>query len=456
MGALIGFGSPFVTLVWALITIAILGWVGRQLLQQRLFTLLSLLVIFSFFLPIVLQYPFTFSPINGLTIGPENYARYRSHVDAAFLITSLGMAMLFTGYAACGRSKADFVPVRLVASGLRVWTQSVFLQLSSVFILLLFGLLLAGGILGAGGARNLAQSSPALRPIYNIAHILLPLIIGLALFVGIERRRRGILLLVVINLGLAVLTGARTVALGGIMLYVMARLIHTSLLRRLSVATALKLIPIGVALLIAAVYLGDVREGQYNIFQTIATLGVKLFYGNNYSDLRDFAWVRSYWNGDYYLGRTQMAGFLAFIPSAVSSFRSEWNWGVVTTRMVGLDPTVSPGLRAGTFGEMYFNFGLIGVVVAGLLYGYVIRRIHNSMLADAHRLPAPQARLQVLAGQLTAGLFAGFLNTAGFFGFYVTLAVLAGLHTLDYVLRATRSGSPSGFIPPPLRDPSPS
>jgi hypothetical protein len=33
------------------------------------------------------------------------------------------------------------------------------------------------------------------------------------------------------------------------------------------------------------------------------------------------------------------------------------------------------------------------------------------------------------------------LNTAGFFGFYITLAVLAGLHLLDYMLRATRAGS---------------
>jgi hypothetical protein len=456
MSVLIGFGSPLVTLVWALSMGLVLGWLGRQLIRRRLVSYLSALVFFAFFLPIILQYPFAFSPLNGLTIGGANYANYRAYVDVAFLITMAGFGMLLVGYAATGPRGSEFGPMTLVASGLRAWTQSVFLQLSSVFILLLFGLLFALGLVGAGGARNIAQAIPTLRPLYNIAHILLPLTIALDLYVGLQGRRRAMLALAVVNVGLATLTGARTVALGGLLLFAMAALLHASLLQRLNVSRVLKIIPVGVAILIAALYLGDVREGQYNILRTIATLGIKLFYGNNFSDLRDFAWVRSYWDGTYYLGKTQLAGLLAFIPSAISSFRSEWNWGVITTSIAGLDPLVNPGLRAGVFGEMFFNFGLPGVLIAGFLYGYVIRRVHNASLAAARTLPFDRARLRILAGMVTLNLVGGLLNTAGFFGFYITVAVLAGLQLLDYMLRAVRTAGAGALASGPVGHASPS
>jgi hypothetical protein len=455
MGELIGFGNPFVTAIWAVSMVAAFWWMGRQLVRRRLVTIMSLLVFFSFFLPIILQYPFAFSPLNALAVGRENYLRYQPHVDPAFLITLAGMTMLIVGYAACGRKSSGFVPLTLVASGLRAWTQSVFLQLSSVFILLLFGLLLGLGLLGAEGARNIAQSTPALRPFYNIAHVILPLTIALNLFVGAQPHRRPILILGLVNFALAVLTGARAVAFGGLLTFVAAFLVHASALEQLKVRTALKLIPIGAAVLIAAVYLGDLREGQYNLFRTVATLGVKLFYGNNFSDLRDFAWIRSYWDGDYYLGKTQLAGLLAFIPSAISTYRSEWNWGVVTTTMTGLNPEVNPGLRAGTFGEMYFNFGLGGVLLAGLVYGYAVRRVHNVVMVAAQTLPPYEGRLKVLAGLVTVSIMGSVLNTAGFFGFYLTVAILGGLQLFDYMLRAMRDGSPA-FASRPASDASPS
>jgi hypothetical protein len=439
MRGLIGFGSPFVAALWAVLSLSVVLWLIGQLLQRRPVTLLSSLIVFVFFLPIILQYPFTFSAINSLTIGVENYTRYRPQVDSAFLITITGLAVLLVGYAVCGRRDSELVPMTLVASGLRVWTGSVFLHLSSIFILVLFGLLAALGLLGAGGARNIAQSNPAVRPFYNLAHILLPLVVALDLFVGIQRRRRMILLLAIINLGLAALTGTRSAAFGGITLFAMAILVHASLLKRLRIAQALKLIPVALAILIAAIYLADVREGQYNPLQTLATFGAKLFYGNTYSDLRDFAWVKSYWDGTYYLGRTQAAGFLAFIPSAISSFRLEWNWGVVTTNLTGLDPVVNPGLRTGIFGEMYFNFGLPGVIVSAFLYGYFIRRVHNVILLAARTLPKYDGQLAVFAGLVTVSIAGSLLNTAGFFGFYITIAVLGGLQVLDYLVRAGRN-----------------
>jgi hypothetical protein len=447
VGALIGFGSPLVTVLWGISVLLVLWWVGRQLLRRQLVTLLSNGIIFGFFIPIILQYPFTFSPINGLTIGADNYLKYQSEVDSAFLITTAGWLALLAGYFVRGRRVSHFLPMTLVWSGLRVWSQSVFLQLSSVFMLVLFGLLFSLGLLGAAGARNIAQTIPALRPIYNIAHVLLPLTIAMGLFVGTQRHRRFNLALAVLNSSLAILTGARAVAFGGLLLVAIVFLIHSSLLQRLTIARGLMLIPMALGLLVFAVYLADVREGQYNLLRTVATLGVKLFYGNNFSDLRDFAWVKSSWNGEYFLGRTQLAGLLAFVPSALSPFRAEWNWGVVTTTLVGLNPLVTPGLRAGIFGEMYFNFGIPGVLLAGFLNGYLLRLVHNTCLMAARNLPAYDARMWVFAGLVTLNLIGALLNTAGFFSVYVTISVLGGLQVLDYLVRATRQDKKEVLAP---------
>jgi hypothetical protein len=441
MSALFGFGSPLVTLLWVISVVALLWWTLRQLLRRRLVSLLSILLLLGFFPSTILQYPFAFSPINAITIGQENFLRYRPYVDWAFLISTTGLVMLLLGYMAGGRRNSEFIPLTLVLSGIRAWSQSVFLQLSSIFILLLFGLLFGLGLLGAEGARNIAQSNPALRPFYNIAHVVLPLTIALNLFVGIQRRRRLILGLAVVNLALAALTGARAVAFGGLLTFALTLLVYASARQRLRVRTALTLIPLGALFLLAVVYLGDVREGQYNILRTIATLGLKLLYGNNFSDLRDFAWVRSYWDGEYFLGRTQLAGILSFIPSAISSYRAEWNWGVVTTTITGLDPLVTPGLRTGSFGEMYFNFGLPGVLVAGFGYGYLIRRVHNLIVMAARTLPKLDAQLSILAGLMTVNLAGSLLNTAGFFSVYITIAILGGLQLLDFMVRVTRDST---------------
>jgi hypothetical protein len=439
---LIGFGHPLVTLVWALVLSLVLGWLFLQALQRRPVTFLSSLLFFSLLLPIVLQYPFTFSPLNGLTIGPDGYTKYTSQVDSAFLITLAGMAAVLVGYAAARKQSSRLLPLSLVTAGLRVWSQRAFLEVTSGFMLVLFGILASVGLIGSEGARNLAQGQPALRPLYNIAHVLLPITIGLCLFVGLRTRRRTILFLGIANTGLAALTGARAVALGGLLLYLTTLLIHRSLLRQLRVTQMLKLIPLAGTLLLLAVYLGDVREGQYNLLRSGATLGFKLFYGNNLSDLRDFAWVKSYWDGKYFLGWTQAAGILAFIPSALSPFRTRWNWGVVTTTLVGQDPLVNPGLRLGYFGEMFFNFGIPGVLLAGLVFGYFVRRIHNVCMAESRNSAAYPAQLKIFAGLITLNLAASLLNTAGFYNFYVIIGVLLGLQVLDYMIRVIRVPGP--------------
>jgi hypothetical protein len=461
MNRLFGFGSPLATAVWAVSLGIVLAWSLRLLVERRLVTVMSYTVFFFFFLPIILQYPFTFSPINTLAVGLSGFPSYVPHVDPAFLVSTAGMATFVLGAAIAGRRPAPFVPLRFVSAGLRVWSQDTFLWLTSGFNIVLFALLAGAGFLGEGGARNIAQGHPVLRPLYNVAHVILPLTIALDLLVAIGHGRRWIIALAGANFALGLLTGARGVVLGGVFFFALTALAYPSLRRRLPVRTVVKAVPVALVTLLLAFYISDVREGRYNFALTVLTFGGKMFYGNNFSDLRDFAWVRSAWNGELFFGKTQLAGLLAFMPSAISSFRSEWNWGVVTTTLAGLDPTVTPGLRAGAFGETYFNFGLPGVLIAGLLYGYLTKRLHAATVFAVETREPAEAKLQLLAAFVTANLFAGLLNTAGFYGLYLTIGVLLLLLALDFVVRTLRrpvpgheplrEGGPLPHTPPPAR-----
>jgi hypothetical protein len=57
---------------------------------------------------------------------------------------------------------------------------------------------------------------------------------------------------------------------------------------------------------------------------------------------------------------------------------------------------------------------------------------------------------------VTLNLVGGLLNTAGFFGFYITVAVLAGLQLLDYMLRAVRTAGAGALASGPVGHASPS
>ena len=442
MDSIVGLGSPPVVFAWAISLVLILGWTLVELLRRRLVTIPNFVLLWVFFLPVLLQYPFTFSPINMLSVGIDSYERYRNYIDTVLVISFIGIGAFLVGLALSGR-RTRFSPTEAVAAGLERMAQPAWLIAFSGFILLLYLVLFVGGLFGAGGVRQAAQLSPMLRPFYNIAHTLLPLTTALTLLVGFQGRRRGVLLLGLTNLALGLLTGARSVVIGGVLFYALAVLGYKSLRRSLSVEGVLQVIPLGALLLLLALYIGDVREGQYNLLVTIAETGAKLFYGNNFSDLRDFAWVRSYWDGSWYSGLTQLAGLLAFLPTVLVPFRAEWNWGVVTTTLVGLDPRVTPGLRTTIFGEAYFNFGLVGVILAGLFYGYVAARAQRWASHAANSLPPKAARIKVLAAFVTLSLAANFLNTAGFFGFYLTVLVLAGVYLADAVLRSIRRSDAS-------------
>lgn len=131
----------------------------------------------------------------------------------------------------------------------------------------------------------------------------------------------------------------------------------------------------GSLVIFSALYIDSLRHSQYNPLNILQTELVKIFYGNNFSDTRDFAWILSYQNGEYFLGKTYIAGLISFIPKFISEFRSQWAISVATNKIVGFSPSEHAGLRPGMFGEVYFNFGILGVIFLGLIASYFLRYV---------------------------------------------------------------------------------
>jgi oligosaccharide repeat unit polymerase len=277
--------------------------------------------------------------------------------------------------------------------------------------------------------------------VYNSVAAILPLLIAVVMLTASERRKAGLWRLVVLLLVLAVLTESRSVAFGGLASFVLAVLGYRSLRRELRVAHALALLPVAVVVFFLMFYLGDVRSGQTNVAATASKFGFHFFYANNFSDLRDFAWVLAYWDGEALAGRTQLAGLLGFIPSVLSTFRTEWSWGRVSTDMVGVGvreaTSAHPGLRPGLFGELYLNFGLVGVVAGGLVLGYVVARLYAATRDAAERYAPADAKLMILASFAALSLLVNFYMTGGFAGVYVVVGALVAVRIAKDILRSS-------------------
>jgi oligosaccharide repeat unit polymerase len=182
-----------------------------------------------------------------------------------------------------------------------------------------------------------------------------------------------------------------------------------------------RVIAFAAVILTVAFYLGNARAGEYSVSGLLGSLAFLFFYGNNFSDLRDFAWVYSAWDHIYWGGKTYLAALLAFIPRFASHFRDTWGLGVATASTVGFDPEVHPGVRPGAFGEGFFNFGLIGVIAVGLLLGMVVRRVDIDV---KHALGSSQpSMMKAFASTMLLGIAGAFAVSAGFSGVYVVAGV---------------------------------
>jgi hypothetical protein len=341
---------------------------------------------------------FSRSDLNVFALGIGLLRRTQEHVNEAYFISAIGYLGVLLG-GSLWRVKLGIGLRRLFSHLIELPTRGSLFLLQSKRLLIAHGMLaviLIAGLLAyyfsvAGFGLNFGSIiivSPTLRPFAQFATFY-SMLIGsycLARFVR-YRERSMIYIFIAIGVGL-IFFGSRSALAALFMLPFLVMII--TMRRRLR----LSLLTMGVlAALVLSVVLDAFRRPVFSISAVVAGMMLSIFYGNSFSDTRDFAVILSFWDGHYLLGKTYLAGLIAFVPRFLSQFRDTWSLGVVTATMAGFKTTEHPGLRIGSFGEAYLNFGLIAVLMLGIFVGAGIRLIDLRMKQSAAALPESGMRI---------------------------------------------------------------
>lgn len=413
--------APENWLILAICTIAFVLFYVRDYRRWGALSFASYFFGFNFFLKIVVMYPFAWSAHN-IVSTTRHFEAILANIDTALYLTLTGFVCMVIGILIArvtmrGAPMGCRIVYGIVANG---WNSGGGVALGTAIVA---GLTLTMFALGFQPlvARSLVFERNELRPIYNLWSQIVPFVSVAVVLYGDTRKRPAFVVLGLAIALLGVLGGNRTVAVLtllqiAVMLCMPRRFGNLPLLLLGGIALA------GAALSISTLR-GDTEGGRQQLDMLRS-----LLYGNNLSDLRDFAWILTGLDSvDFFWGKTYISGYLSFIPAYMFPFREQFGFGRVTPVLAGLDPAFHSGLRPPIFGEMYVNFGLPGVCVGGLIYGIMVGRIMH-WITDALESRAgangciPQ--YVVWTGFLMLQIVDSLVYTPSFFGVYVLIALL--------------------------------
>ena len=296
-------------------------------------------------------------------------SRVFDYYPKAFLVVSAGLLAVAIGYRCALNRRWDAVEARCARlsvdeSKLRAWAQALTVSGALLIILVYYRL----------GYIPLLTSSPALSRyltadvsanyqldewIVNRGMDLLTLSLPLLLAWSIEKPSLRIIVLTACG-GVALLLPLRRANLISIVVAVviMEFLRSGRLKKRYLAGIVLVLLLYGMSQLIFA----DIFNREFDASEAVTAVGSSL------AEVRDLGWMMSLTNDTWY-GVTFLQAALP-IPSVVSDFSREHSLRHITTRAIGLDDDgQTGGLRLTLAGESYFNFGYLGVVSVGFLFG---------------------------------------------------------------------------------------
>jgi hypothetical protein len=386
-------------------------------------------------LPNMFMLPFAGGTLNALIVGPD-FQAMAAALPKVFLITTVGFLSILAG-GTLWRLQAG-TGLRRFAAGVLDFGPRCSMMLMASRTVLLFQAALCIALQAAvltfyfannGFAFDLRAytfANPALRPIASGISAY-SVIIGSHCFARYLERKERVLLLstFLLSAGL-IFFGARSS-----LIFVFQNVLLCYLVGRRSSIGLFRLVCLVAFVLLTLFYLGNVREGRYSLAEFLSSLVVLAFYGNNLSDLRDFAWVYADWDHHLWLGKTYLAGVTAFVPRFASHFRDTWGVGVQTGTTIGVDPQVHPGLRPGAFGEGYFNFSWIGVILVGVLIGIIVKRVD---IVVKRSLSGPQPSMtRAFASTMLLGVAASVAISANLSALYV----LGCVYLFTWICRKT-------------------
>lgn len=411
-------------ILWGLVVILFLAWFFYLYLKRKLITVLSTTALMQMFIPLILMYPFAFSEKNIMSTGRMSYYMYLNEINRVFIISLIGIVFFFIGSYVAMKIKTDHPIMNNLSNAyislLSIRNLTLFLFCLLLIFLWMFKL---GFFENFFGGRSFSMENSSLRPIANFFYSSVTFFLMLTLTKYYQRKTKLLLIYVIVALFLSLTAGTRGAVLNSILMFVFMYFNINN--KNASKVNLFKISIVGLLLLTAAMYLGEARQGEYHFITAMINSWDKVFYGNNFSDLRDFAWVMAYWDGEFLYGKTIFSGLLAFVPSSLLHLRSEWGLGIFTVSTIGYDTSVHPGLRPGIFGESFFNFGIPGVCVFGFIYGCAINLI-SRYVQDI--IENSSSRKEIIyktsLGYLISGLAFNFMITAGFFGVYVKVLIL--------------------------------
>lgn len=376
-------------------------------------------------LPNMLMLPFANNFLNEIVLG-RDFTGVVAAIPDVFLVTLLGYVAMVIGGSlwnlrlGLGLRKTttgvlDIVPR---CSMMLMRSRSV-LVFQTALCLLLQALILAFYFAHSGFGFDLREytfANPALRPVALMISGYSILIASHCLARYIDLKEKSLLMCTLLLTVGMVFFGARS---NIVVIYI--NILVCYLIKMRTRVGLFRLTFLIAMIVIVGLYLGNVRGGQFSLGVFFSFLITALLFGNTFSDLRDFGWVYALWDHKFWLGKTYLAAITSFVPRFASEFRDTWGLGVATARTLGLDPHVHPGVRPGDFGESYFNFGLLGVIVIGMLIGIIVRRID----IDVKRalLPPRSSMRKAFASTMLLRVVGAIAVSSNFSGIYVLAAI---------------------------------
>jgi oligosaccharide repeat unit polymerase len=329
--------------------------------------------------PNMLMLLFARNELNRLVLG-QNFAAVVAVIPSVFLLTLLGYLAILVGGSlwrlqlGLGIRNATIRVLDVVPQCSMMFMSSRSIMVFQALLCLVLQILILSIYFAQSGfgfdLREYTFVNPTLRPVALVISSYSIVVASHCLARYIDTKERILLICTLLLTVGMVFFGARSNILSiyiNILLCYLVRLRGKISLFRLTIMIAI--------IIMVALYLGNVRRGNYSLSEFFGLLVAALLFGNTFSDLRDFGWVYAFWDHEFWIGKTYLAALTSFVPRFASEFRDTWGLGVATATTLGLDPHVHPGVRPGVFGEGFFNFGLVGVVGVGLMIGIIVRRV---------------------------------------------------------------------------------
>lgn len=330
----------------------------------------------SFFIPVLAMYPFNASIYNFVSCG-NTFPMIEAYIDKAFAITLIGYGSLWLGRLTFNSLRWQtpmyafivlFRPLnRLVEKNLKdVRALFLLVVLSLLATIFVFAVQIKEDCLF--NPRAFFLKNDVLRPCFNFSISLISMAILYLSLRAIQYKSVIVKVVLFLFIGASIFFGLR----GLTILSILNACIYAIFYKRGQVSF-IKLFLFCTVLLFVALSMDLLRQGSSNIMMTSQKMLVALFYGNQLSDTRDFAWILSHWDESYLWGKSYLAAFISFLPRFLSSFRQDWSISIYTNQLVNFDPSLHAGLRPGLFGEAFLNFSYPGVIALGLIAGYILR-----------------------------------------------------------------------------------